>query len=155
MSRRRLSVNASALVACLIHATAIGCGSSGGGTTGAIDGAAEGGGADVVSAPDAVVSDGAGGDATLDGSPPDAGRPESGPSEPACPAGQAQCLGDGGAVSCVSLATDGANCGACGNACPASRPLCSSGTCGISCLGGSTLCGATCVQTNSDPLHCG
>jgi hypothetical protein len=29
------------------------------------------------------------------------------------------------------------------------------GTCGVTCLGGSTLCGNSCVNTQSDPAHCG
>src|SRR5208337_842230 len=38
--------------------------------------------------------------------------------------------------------------------------VCSSGTCGVTCLGGSTLCTpdggvAACVQTASDPNNCG
>jgi len=33
--------------------------------------------------------------------------------------------------------------------------VCSAGSCGIECLGGSTKCGNFCVDTNNDPSNCG
>jgi hypothetical protein len=36
---------------------------------------------------------------------------------------------DGGAPYCADLKNDNSNCGACGNACPSAKPLCSAGIC--------------------------
>ena len=49
---------------------------------------------------------------------------------------------------------DPANCGACGTKCPTGE-VCSIGNCGVTCLGGSALCGTTCVETQNDPANCG
>jgi hypothetical protein len=49
---------------------------------------------------------------------------------------------------------DGANCGACGNACAAGQ-VCSGGTCGTSCGVGLTQCGASCADVTNNPQHCG
>jgi hypothetical protein len=67
--------------------------------------------------------------------------------ELACPAGQSAC-GD----ACVALASDAANCGACGNAC-GTLEVCSAGACG--CTQGTTACGGACTDLRSDPSHCG
>ncbi|MBM4374857.1 MAG: choice-of-anchor L domain-containing protein [Deltaproteobacteria bacterium] len=56
--------------------------------------------------------------------------------------------------TCTNTAFDPQNCGACGKAC-ADGELCSMGTCGLGCFGGTTKCGDSCVDTNSSPLHCG
>ena len=67
-----------------------------------------------------------------------------------------------GTVSaCVDTQNDPNNCGTCGMVCPGpnndSGPpeVCSQGQCGVTCLGGSTLCGSNCVDTQNDPAHCG
>ncbi len=66
-----------------------------------------------------------------------------------CPAGLALC-----GTQCTNLATDPANCGACGNPC-------NGGTCGTptagrcSCPSGKALCNGTCVDLTNDELNCG
>ncbi|HSN91360.1 MAG TPA: MXAN_6577-like cysteine-rich protein [Anaeromyxobacteraceae bacterium] len=63
-----------------------------------------------------------------------------------CPVGEVGCGG-----ACVSLATDAANCGACGNAC--GLGFCSDGSC--TCAPGTIACGGRCVDRESDPAACG
>lgn len=58
------------------------------------------------------------------------------------------------AGSCVDLASDPANCGACGSSCAASA-VCSLGSCTDSCAPGLVDCGAACVTLATDPAHCG
>lgn len=53
---------------------------------------------------------------------------------------------------CVDTMIDPANCGSCGNACPADR-TCAGGEC--VCREGLGDCGGACVDTASDPDHCG
>lgn len=52
------------------------------------------------------------------------------------------------------MARDPENCGACGKKCAAGE-VCSQGTCALSCGGGTTKCGTTCVDTKADPSNCG
>jgi hypothetical protein len=57
--------------------------------------------------------------------------------------------------TCVDTMTSAANCGGCGNPCPATQ-VCTGGTCG--CPTGRTLCpttGTTCIDTSTDAAHCG
>ena len=72
---------------------------------------------------------------------------------PTCASSQKLCGGQ-----CTSVQTDNANCGACGKACAAGE-VCSGGTCGLSCGGGTTLCGsgsaAFCTNTDTDNANCG
>jgi len=75
----------------------------------------------------------------------DAGRESGAP----CAAGTVSCAG-----ACVVTATDGDNCGVCGNVCLAGQ-VCSAGTCGLFCAGGTTLCGSSCSDMKSDPANCG
>lgn len=56
--------------------------------------------------------------------------------------------------SCATLASDNANCGACGTVC-SSGQVCSKGACATSCGGGTSLCGSTCNDTQTDPNNCG
>jgi hypothetical protein len=64
-----------------------------------------------------------------------------------CPAGEVLC----GNV-CADVASDPANCGACGIVCPAGD-VCTSGQC--TCPLGQTLCGGVCVFTAIDLNNCG
>jgi hypothetical protein len=66
-----------------------------------------------------------------------------------CPAGLSACNG-----ACVHVATDPANCGTCGNACPAGN-VCANGQCALSCPAGLTNCSGSCVNTASDNTSCG
>jgi hypothetical protein len=54
---------------------------------------------------------------------------------------------------CVDLASDAANCGACGTACPAGQ-MCRNGVCG-GCSRPAEMCNGRCVETMNDPLNCG
>src|SRR3954469_7507453 len=63
---------------------------------------------------------------------------------------------------CVDLEADPANCGGCGNRCPAGdagvQPpgeICYRGQCVDSCPAPTQRCGGTCSDLQSDPLHCG
>jgi hypothetical protein len=64
-----------------------------------------------------------------------------------CADGETACGG-----RCVSLLSDAAHCGACGNAC-GDAEVCSAGACG--CGVGATTCGDACAVLASDPGHCG
>src|SRR5215831_16028141 len=80
-------------------------------------------------------------------------------SESSTPAQAGTCLsGAECAGACVQLATDGANCGACGVTCAAGE-VCSSGHCAVSCAAPLAICGngdaARCVDLRSDPSSCG
>ncbi|MFV8751151.1 MXAN_6577-like cysteine-rich protein [Nannocystaceae bacterium ST9] len=57
-----------------------------------------------------------------------------------------------GGAACVDLDTDAANCGACGEACPAGIE-CVAGAC--ACPEGTEACGDTCLDTQSNPDACG
>ncbi len=70
-----------------------------------------------------------------------------------CLAGSVACDG-----TCVRLATDSANCGACGSACGAGE-VCSNGACAATCADPLATCGsgaaAACADTLNDPANCG
>ncbi len=65
----------------------------------------------------------------------------------ACPSGQILC-----GLGCVDVRTDATNCGACGEACEASR-ACIDGAC--DCPSGYQDCGGECVDTAIDAQNCG
>lgn len=68
-----------------------------------------------------------------------------GPTGCPCPAGQTSC--DGG-ITCKDLSTDVANCGACGNRCPApanATASCVGGSCTTACIAGYVSCGGACI----------
>ncbi len=74
-----------------------------------------------------------------------------------CPAGEIACGG-----ACVDPMSDRAYCGASGDcaganagAACADGEVCAAGTCDASCGSTLSLCGGACVDTNSDPMHCG
>ena len=56
--------------------------------------------------------------------------------------------------ACTSVSSDPNNCGACGNVCSASTPVCIQGTCG-NCGPGSTNCGGFCTDMTFDNANCG
>ena len=66
-------------------------------------------------------------------------------------AGSGGCETCGGS-ECVTLASDAANCGQCGNACP-EGVTCENGSC--ACPAGQTGCGDSCVDTLTDVQNCG
>ncbi|MDC0739897.1 MXAN_6577-like cysteine-rich protein [Polyangium mundeleinium] len=68
---------------------------------------------------------------------------------PACAGGTTSCNG-----TCVNVAADAQNCGACGTTCSADE-TCSDGACVLDCVSGQTTCGSTCVDTSKDLANCG
>ncbi len=68
----------------------------------------------------------------------------------ACCATSAACCNG----TCTSVNSDPRNCGACGNVCSASTPVCIQGTCG-NCGPGSTNCGGVCTDMVFDNANCG
>jgi hypothetical protein len=66
-----------------------------------------------------------------------------------CPTGKACCNG-----ICTPVNSDPNNCGACGNVCGGSTPVCNHGTCG-NCPLGSTNCSGTCRWLQQDTGNCG
>lgn len=89
---------------------------------------------------------------------PDGQQCENGACALGCPAGRLRC-----GSTCVDPRTDALNCGSCGVACAGSA--CAEGQCGggepvctgtgCSCTAEQTDCGGTCINTGSNPLHCG
>jgi hypothetical protein len=79
-----------------------------------------------------------------------------------CPLGTSAC-GKGDLRRCVDLRSDPGNCGACAAAgngsdtgkCPAGKPLCVNRVCSANCPSPLVVCGVACVDTTSDPAHCG
>jgi hypothetical protein len=58
--------------------------------------------------------------------------------------------------NCVDVATDPANCGACGKACKTNEgEVCDAGKCSLACGGGTKKCDSSCIDTKSDPANCG
>ncbi len=80
----------------------------------------------------------------------------------ACAPNRADCNNDP-ADGCEVDLTQAANCGSCGTACAEPSPLCTAGAgtgggfgCASGCSGSTpTRCSASCVDTTTDPLHCG
>jgi len=68
---------------------------------------------------------------------------------PPCAGGSVECAG-----TCVNLASDGMNCGACGTACAAGQ-ACAAGACVLSCQAGLTSCAGACTDTRTDRANCG
>jgi hypothetical protein len=56
--------------------------------------------------------------------------------------------------TCTAVNSDPNNCGACGNVCPESTPICNQGTCS-GCPAGGTYCNGVCTNTAFDPSNCG
>jgi hypothetical protein len=75
--------------------------------------------------------------------------PDQGPDAPTCAMGQMLCSG-----RCADLMNDGANCGACGTACP-SGMSCVMGACALRCPDGQTACMGRCVSLQTDNANCG
>jgi hypothetical protein len=67
--------------------------------------------------------------------------------ETTCASDEQSCNG-----ACTTLATDIANCGACGVRCGSGR-VCAAGVC--RCGPGTESCGTACADLSSDPNHCG
>ena len=73
----------------------------------------------------------------------------------ACAKGWLHC-GQDPELGCETDATQPTSCGGCGVQCTASEPMCSNGSCVSGCQPAApTLCGQTCVDLQSDALHCG
>jgi hypothetical protein len=66
-----------------------------------------------------------------------------------CPSGASLCN-----LQCVALASDPANCGACGSKCAADH-YCVSGQCVFGCPSPLSICGSACVDEQHDPMNCG
>lgn len=74
-----------------------------------------------------------------------------------CATGFADCDGDAMNGCETDTRSSAANCGRCGNTCPAPSGMsasCSAGAC-MACPGGQTACGARCVDLQSDRANCG
>ncbi len=72
-----------------------------------------------------------------------------------CPAATPNCCNN---QTCVSLASDVHNCGACGKVCqapPNGTATCVGGVCGFACNAGFTLCNGACVNEQTDVHNCG
>jgi len=69
-----------------------------------------------------------------------------------CAPGYLDC--DKGVPGCETPVNDPAHCGACDVSCPANLPACDGTKCIIGC-GALTACGASCVDTKTDPENCG
>ena len=72
----------------------------------------------------------------------------------ACVPGFADCDGTPATGCETNLASNNANCGACGRSCGPGT-ACSGGSCASVCAGGTTFCGGSCVSLASDPRNCG
>jgi alpha-tubulin suppressor-like RCC1 family protein len=77
----------------------------------------------------------------------------------ACKAGFAHCAGSPDLGCETNLATQ-SNCGACGNACVQSTPICAASAASYGCVSGCqaptpTACGSACVNTADDAQNCG
>ena len=71
-----------------------------------------------------------------------------------CASGFDNCDGDAANGCETPTAADGANCGRCGNRCPAGT-ACSMGACNSVCSGGTTFCTDRCAALNADASNCG
>lgn len=84
-----------------------------------------------------------------DGSPLDVGGDVGGRVDTGCTPPEVLCGG-----SCVDPASDNANCGRCGLACPAGQ-VCAGGTCNAVCGPPLLLCDGACIDPRNDPVNCG
>jgi len=117
---------------------------------------------DLAPPPDAPAPDAPAFDAAPDvapdlAPPPDVPAPDVAPDLPAdvAPEGP-QCMPTELACDgrCVNAQTDGANCGACGNACPMGE-MCMAGACRPVCPAGQSMCGTGCVDLQTSFGNCG
>ena len=75
-----------------------------------------------------------------------------------CQEGFDFCDTETGGRLCADLSQNSLNCGTCGFACPADRPLCQNSECvadGGGCPEGQTRCGDACVDLQTNSSHCG
>ncbi len=71
-----------------------------------------------------------------------------------CGDSQAMCTDSSGVDFCATIATDNANCGACGNVCPAGQ-VCALGQCGVVCAPNLVQCDDRCIDPLTDCAFCG
>jgi hypothetical protein len=71
-----------------------------------------------------------------------------------CNTGFGNCDGNAANGCETNIRLDQANCGVCGRACTGGQ-VCANGVCQATCAAGTSLCAGACVDTATNPQHCG